>query len=146
MPYLRDLRQTFAETFELFTFDVFKFGQNPGKMPTLYEALNLRKALLLYEHLEELYLSKCDRTLDSLPSHRGSVVRLIYDWVFKPSISRPGYRRDVDPDCGWLIANPVELWDGVLDIHYQGFQPMQRGGGVDIHGMSQADLDDVIPW
>ena len=146
MPYLRDLREMLAEKFELFTFDVFKFGQNPGRMPTLYDGLNLKKALLLYEHLEELYLSKCDRTLESLPAHRGSVMRLIYNWVFKPSTTRPGYRRDVDPDCGWAIENPVELWDRVFDVHFQGFQPMQRGGGLDISSMSKDELDGLLPY
>lgn len=142
---IREVREELAETFGLFSFEAPKFGKNPGRKSTSYDALDLRKALLMYESLEEIYLARRDRKLEALPRHRGSVMRLLYNWVFRASpTGNRAFRRPGDPDAGTFIdAQPkYELGPDA----YYGFIPIPKGGGMDIHGMSEDELDGLLPY
>jgi len=89
LPTLRKIR-TFLEELGIFRVEKQKFL---GTMPTCerhgyqratYHDFDLRLALEVYAQLEKIYLER-GNSFESLPPHRGSFVKRLYDAVFNCS-------------------------------------------------------------
>lgn len=79
------IRDLLADVFGLFSYQKQKFQAGEKKRGTApdIENFDLIKALILYEYLEELYCGWHYQELEGLPKHRGAIVRLVYNAVFK---------------------------------------------------------------
>jgi len=79
------VRDMLAEVFGIFSYQKQVFepgGTKRGTAPDI-ESFDMVKALILYEYLEEFYCSRWHAELEDLPKHRGAIVRLLFNAVFK---------------------------------------------------------------
>lgn len=79
------VRDLLADVFGLFSYQkqAFKAGEKKrGTAPDI-ENFDLVKALILYEHLEELYCTWHHQGFDGLPKHKGAIARLLFDAIFR---------------------------------------------------------------
>lgn len=79
------MRDMLAEVFGIFNYQkqAFKAGDKKrGTAPDI-ESFDMVRALILYEYLEEFYCWRWQAELEDLPKHRGAIVRLLFNAVFK---------------------------------------------------------------
>lgn len=111
---MRIIRKILSEECGLFTFVKHtKVKKGERWKYSIFEDLDIPKALVAYEAMEKAFLDRFnprkDRpyTLDDLPSHKGAFCRELYNEIFR--LSR-GFNRKIDEEAGTgTLPNPDEI-------------------------------------